>query len=824
MTTPMQIQYEKLKSQHPDAVLLFRLGDFYEAFNQDAKDISKILGITLTGRGKNEKRIPMAGIPHHALENYLPKIIAAGKKVAIADQLTEAQQGQIVERGVVKVHTPGTYVDEKNLSERKNHYISCLDINKNISDNDFYLSFLDLSTGNFFVEHHISFKSIVNTVNKINPAELLISESNKNISLEIFNTSIEYIYDDDFSIKRNYEILLDHFNVKTLKGFGFESTDKELNALGVLLRYVKDNQKTDLKHITKISKRNLSDYMNLDYSTVRNLELIENIRNEGEPYSLFEILDKCSTSMGKRMLRRWLVNPLINENRIIERQNSVDFFYKKNNLLEEMISFLSNILDVERLISKIGTGSVNGKDLIALKYSLIEISSIFKILENHQNSKEISKILELVDHDICLEIIKNIDISIDDDCPVKFDKGGIIKTGYSSEVDEIRKIKNTGKEYILNLQNQEKARTGIESLKIKFNKVFGYYIEVTKANVSKVPENYIRKQTLVNAERYITPELKEFEEKVLTAEEKLITLEIQIFGEIIDEISKSIDVILDVANAVALLDNYCNFAKLAIDRKYIKPIIIDSKLSIKLKGSRHPVVEVIRKHEYIPNDVNLSQNGNFIILTGPNMSGKSTYIRQVALNVLLAQIGSFVPCDSAEISIVDRIFTRVGASDNLASGESTFMVEMNETSNILNNATNKSLLILDEVGRGTSTYDGVAIAWSIVEYIHNNIKAPTLFATHYHELIKLEEKLAGVRNYHVHVEDKSDEVIFSHEIKKGGMSKSYGIHVAEMAGVPNEVIKNANEILSHFESTSKKIRTKNKKNSDKPENLQIELL
>ncbi|MBD3362183.1 DNA mismatch repair protein MutS [Candidatus Dojkabacteria bacterium] len=822
MATPMMKQYNKLKKENKDAILLFRLGDFYEAFDDDANTISKILGITLTGRGKGENRRPMAGIPFHSLDNYLPKLIKAGKKVAIAEQLSEPKPGEIVERDIIKIHTSGTYTNEKNLQEEKNHFISCIHINK--KKKIYLLALLDLSTGEFFSESFNDYNGLLNNLFIYNPAEILVSKSFEKTDLKLDNFKVEYIWDDDFDLKRSYEILLKHFNTTSLKGFGISKTNNEIIPLGVLLRYALENHKTKLQHVTKVQIKDKTNLMNLDFETVRNLELVQNIRDEGDPLSLFEVLNRCMTSMGKRKLYKWIIAPLIKYSEIDYRLNIVDFFYRKIDLTNELKDTFNEILDIERIISKIGTGSINPRDLLGLEISLKSCKSIFQVLNNLKQNEILKKMISNINPDNYNHVINLINKSIQEDCPVKFDKGGIIKDGYNNEIDELRDIVSHVEDYLLQLQKEEQEKTGIDSLKIKFNKVFGYYIEITKSNIDKVPDRYTRKQTLVNSERYFTPELKKYEEKIISAEEQLIELEKEVFDTIIEEISEFINQIIETANKIAELDVYTNFALLSKERNYVKPEIIKDTNDISIKNSRHPVVELIKKHEYIPNDIILNENGSLIILTGPNMSGKSTYIRQVALNILMAQIGCFVPCDEAKICIVDRIFTRVGASDNLAAGESTFMIEMNETANILNNATKNSLIIIDEVGRGTSTYDGVAIAWSVVEYIHEDIGAKTLFATHYHELINLEKKFIKVKNLHVDVDESGDSIIFTHDIKAGGVDQSYGVHVAEMAGVPTKVIRRAKAILEGFEKSNKSTIKKNKKSTIQPKSPQIELL
>lgn len=813
--TPMQRQYVEIKQKHKDAILLFRLGDFYEAFNEDAKIVSDVLDITLTGRGKGETRVPMAGIPYHAIDNYLYKVVQAGYKVAIAEQLTEPEAGKIVERKVTKIVTSGTFTDSKTLKPDENNYLACIHISKD--KKQYYLSLLDLTTGQFILSQFESFKQLVNEIKRACPSEILLSEKFKNVDMGFKNSRLEYLYESDFNLERSYEHLLRQFNTTSLKGFGLEKTDEILVPAGVLINYARENQKTNLEHIINLRKIETSCYMNLDISTIYNLELINNIRDSSNSTTLFKVLNSCLTSMGMRLLRNWILLPLIAKEDITDRLNSVEYFVKnidKTNLIK---NYLKEILDIERLIAKIGTGNINGRDLIGLKYSLIKVKEISEILKDTELSNYLERISKNILYDNYQNIIDLIELSINDECPVDFANGGVIKLGYNEEIDKIKSFRDEGSSFIKNLQQKEVQRTGISNLKIKFNKVFGYYIEITNSHTDKIPSNYIRKQTLVNAERYITPELKEYEDKILTANEKLVELELRVFADVVDKLKDQIQLIQTIAKNIAELDVFINFAFLAVSRNYTKPSFNENKLYI--EQGRHPVVEVSKGENYIPNDINLNENGSkILILTGPNMSGKSTYIRQIALISLMAQIGSFVPAKKANLKVFDRIFTRVGASDNLSAGESTFMVEMNETANILNNATKDSLIILDEVGRGTSTYDGVAIAWSIVEYISKKINSITLFATHYHELIKLEEKYSNILNFHVEVIDDSENIIFSHKIVKGGIDRSYGIHVAEMAGVPDQVIKNAKNILSLLEQNKKnsiKVSNTSTKNSQK---------
>ncbi len=799
-TTPMMQQYERLKAKHADCIVLFRLGDFYEAFNDDAKEISKILNITLTGRGKGETRHPMAGIPHHALQNYLKKLIKAGKKVAIADQLEEAQTGRIVERGVTKIITAGTFTDESVLDESRNNYLVAVFYN---TKSGYHLAFVDLTTAEFKVKKLDTYHELSTIIFRLNPSEILVPQTLfEKFKSDFIDSYIQIIHDDDFKIDDNYQILLNHLKTTSLKGFGIEKTDETIIPSGIIIKYLKETQKTDLIHIKKISKEIDDDYMTLDPSTITNLELVWPSDGVSIDTTLFGILNEANTAMGQRKLRNWILRPLINIEPILERHNALEELLIDPMRLSDVRNLLNEICDLERIVSKLGTGNINARDLLFLQSSLNHVIKLLEFSKSYKNQlinleakfKENTKIIK--------EVISIINNSIKEDPPITITEGGIIKQGYNKELDEVRELMKRGKTWLQELQVSEIKRTKITNLKIKFNNVFGYYIEVSKSNLDKIPDNYIRKQTLVNAERFVTEELKEWESKILNASDKASSLEYEIFQSIKDEISKHIELLLFLADNLATLDVICNFAHLARKHSYTKPKLnLNHKLEI--ADGRHPVVERHLKSSYVPNDILLDNTTQqVIILTGPNMSGKSTYIRQIALISLMAQIGSFVPAREANLCIVDKIFTRVGASDNLARGESTFMVEMNETANILNNSSENSLIILDEVGRGTSTYDGVAIAWAIVEYLHDVIGAKTLFATHYHELIDLEGKLKKVKNYNVDVLEENGEIEFTRKVKVGGTDQSYGVHVAKMAGVPDLVISRANQILLTLEQES----------------------
>lgn len=813
--TPMQEQYNRIKSKYSDAVVLFRLGDFYETFDQDAELVSKVLGITLTGRGKDENRRPMAGIPYHALQNYLPKLIDAGLKVAIADQMEEPTPGKIVERKVTKVITPGTVYDENTLDSSKNNLIAVAYSEEKAKDN-YGLVFADLSTGLFIGFSSNQINEITNEIKKYSPSEIIASDNLKD-KLGDLNKSIQFF---DTSLFKE-DSLKDHFKVKSLKGFGIDEDNQLKKTLtkagGGLINYLRKCEIENLGHINKIKLYSYSKVMQLDFETIRNLELIFPMNNDRKSPTLYSILNKCKTTMGQRKLRNWILAPLLDQNALEERLNIVDEFFNDPFLSSGAIEIIKGIYDLERISGRISLGSANPRDILALKYSLESVQNLKKHLSQN-NTKPIQESLNKIsfekDDDFISKIIAHIENSIDDNAPVSINQGGVIREGYSEKIDELRYLRSNSKEMLAQIQKREVERTGISSLKVSFNNVFGYYIEITRANISKVPEDYIRKQTLANAERYITEELKSLEAKILSAESELLQIENRLFNEIRSELSKFSPRVIELGDLVAEIDILINFSEIARENRYVRPKII-TRNEIRIVNGRHPVVEKLVP-EFTNNSSELGEKKNINIITGPNMSGKSTYIRQVALLSLMAQIGSYVPADEMEFSILDRIFTRVGAGDNLSKGESTFMVEMHETANILNNATNRSLVILDEVGRGTSTYDGVAIAWSIVEYIANKIKAKTLFATHYFELTALEDKLESVENYCVKViEDNDSEILFTHKIERGTANRSYGVYVAKIAGVPSDVVERADQILSEFERSNGASNSSKKDNSKK---------
>lgn len=813
MTTPMLQQYYSIKSDLSDTIVLFRLGDFYEAFEKDAEDVSNILGITLTGRGKGDNRVPMAGIPYHALDNYLPKLVHANRKVAIVEQTTPAGESKLVKREIVRIVTPGTFSENNpEIVSNSARYISSV-FHINIT---YAIAYMDVSTGEFKICKFESKNLFDDFLLSISPLEILVSQKDSQILPNKLNSSVEVIDNSDFQFERNSQILLRHFRLDSLKGLGL-TEEIEVIVAGSLLRYVLETQKSNLNQILYPKLENLTEFMNLDVATVKNLEILSSTSN----YSLFSVLNRCKTNIGRRMLYTWLSFPLKNLELINQRQSSVANFLDNFDLTVQIQEKLKYMSDIPKILGKIGQGRVNGRDLVGLKASLNRAMQIHEQLDNHAIFKSFANILNPVAYEPVINIIEE---SIDEDCPVTFDRGGIIKTGFNSEIDELRMLQRDGGKYLSDLQIRERERTGISSLKVKYNKVFGYYIEISNTNLSKVPTDYIRKQTLVNGERYITEELKEYESKILSAEDKLLALEKSLFDEVASEVASFIPTLSKVSETIGQIDVLSNFAVNAHDYSYCRPEFNSNSIII-AKG-RHPVVEQIKREEFIPNNLDMNSDVNISIITGPNMSGKSTFIRQIGLISIMAQIGSFVPATTCKLPVFDRIFSRVGASDNLVYGESTFMVEMLETANILNNSTSNSLIILDEIGRGTSTYDGVAIAWSIVEFLAKQIKAKTLFATHYHELISLEKHYSGIQNLHVVVDEEDNQITFTHRIAHGGTDRSYGIHVAEIAGLPIEVVKRATAILKDFENTKTSSKSSQTKKSipPKPDTIQFELL
>ncbi len=800
--TPLMTQFFQIKKENPDTILLFRVGDFFETFDEDAKIASKVLGIVLTKRANGKaSSVPLAGFPHHAIDTYLPKFIRAGYRVAICEQVENPKFAKgLVKREVVEVVTPGVVFSDKLLEYNKNNYLMSLHVEGEIVG----ISFSDISTGEFYA-YEIREAKLKEQFSLINPAEILISKKDKDYLEPIIKSLFpeiriskleDWFFDYDFAV----DLIKEHFGVKTLKGFGVEHLTAGLSAAGVNLNYLKETQKANLPHLNKIAIYNPSDYMSLDFATKRNLEIMATMHDGSREGSLIQVLDKTKTAMGGRMLKKWVSAPLTKLAPILKRQQSVEDFVKNKSLRENLQNELKEISDLERLTSRISTGRANARELVNLKLSLKKIPIIKQLLDQAESeeSKRINDSLNELEM-----IIRKIEIAVTDEPPLNISDGGIIRKGYNIELDELRDISKNAKTWIANLQRDERERTNIPSLKVGFNKVFGYYIEISNTHKEKVPEDYIRKQTLVSSERYITPALKEYEDKILNAEEKIGELEFHLFNELRKEVAFYAKAIQENAHLIAALDCYLSFAEAADEYNYVKPTLTEGN-EIFIKNGRHPVVERILPptENFVPNDCKLNNSEEqIIILTGPNMAGKSVYLRQIGLLVLLAQIGSFVPAEEAEIGIVDRIYTRVGASDNISAGESTFLVEMQEAANILNNATNRSLILLDEIGRGTSTFDGISIAWALTEYLHENPKvaAKTLFATHYHELNEMAEIFPRIKNMRVEVKEYGDKVIFLHKVSEGSADHSYGIQVARMAGLPIFVTNRAKEILNNLE-------------------------
>ena len=826
--TPMMQNYLDTKEKYKDCILFYRLGDFYEMFFDDAITASKELELTLTGKDCGlEERAPMCGIPHHAVNTYIPKLVEKGYKVAICEQLEDPRYAKgIVKRDVVKIVTPGTITDLSMLDEKRNNYIATVIIQKK----ECAISFCDISTGEFFISSinglDITTK-IMNEISRISPSELIVEESSK--ENEIFLNEFKKVFDIYIS-KYNNDNKNDILE-NILKNHNINLSDIEKNAATLLLNYIEETQKGSIEQINNIEKYEIERFMQLDSTTRKNLEILEANREKTKKGSLLWVLDETVTAMGGRALRHWLESPLLDKNEITKRLNAVGVLVENNIFRDELKENLKSVYDIERLVSKVVGGSVNARELISLKNSLQKLPKIKKLLEDIVNKtndlyfSEFYNTLDTLD-----DVYTLIDKAIIEDAGITIKDGGIIKDGFNTQVDDYRLASTKGQEWLMELEAKEKELTGIKGkwLRIGYNRVFGYYIEVTNSYKSQVPEDrYIRKQTLAGAERYVTEELKEIEDKILGAKEKLVDLEYDIFCKIRDEVATQVIRIQKTASIVSILDVLSSFATVAVNNNYVKPEITEDGI-IDIKNGRHAVVEKALKNEqFIPNDSYLNNDDDrFLIITGPNMAGKSTYMRQVALITYMAQLGSFVPADSAKISIVDRIFTRIGASDDLAMGKSTFMVEMQELSNILENATKNSLLILDEIGRGTSTYDGLAIAWATVEYISDKEKvgAKTLFATHYHELIELEEKLDGVKNYSVDVKEKGDDVIFLRKITPGGADESYGIYVAKLAGIKKSVISRAKEILKYLENVDLAKKTiDQKKKKITTEEVQVDM-
>ena len=795
--TPLMKQYFDIKAKHPDAILLFRVGDFYEMYGEDAVIGAEILGIVQTKRANGVgQHVEMAGFPHHALDSYLPKLVRAGKRVAICDQLEDPKlTKKLVKRGITELVTPGVSINDNILNHKENNFLASIHFAKEVCG----ISFLDISTGEFMTAEG-SIDYIDKLLNNFSPKEVLIERGNKKRFEEAFGPRFFIFELDDwiFTTSAAEDRLLKHFETKNLKGFGVQHLKLGIIASGAILYYLDQTQHTHISHITALSRIEEDRYVRLDKFTVRSLELVGTMNDEGT--SLLDVIDKTISPMGSRMLRRWILFPLKDVKPIQERQEVVDYFFREPETKELLDTQLEQIGDLERIISKVAVGRVSPREVVQLKVAL---RAIEPIKEACMASEEPSLCRIGEQLNACALIRDRIEKEINNDPPSLVNKGGIIAKGVNEELDDLRAIAYSGKDYLLKVQQREIELTGIPSLKIAFNNVFGYYIEVRNTHKDKVPANWIRKQTLVNAERYITEELKEYEEKILGAEEKILALETRLFNELVLALTEYIPPI----QMIGRIDCLLSFAKAAEANKYIRPIVSDSD-KIDIKGGRHPVIEkqLPLGEPYIANDVYLDdEKQQIIIITGPNMAGKSALLRQTALITLMAQIGCFVPAESAHIGIVDKIFTRVGASDNISVGESTFMVEMNEASDILNNMTSRSLVLFDELGRGTSTYDGISIAWAIVEYIHEhpNAKAKTLFATHYHELNEMERAFKRIKNYNVSVKEVGNKVIFLRKLIPGGSEHSFGIHVAKMAGMPKSIVKRSNEILKQLESENR---------------------
>ncbi|WP_341216548.1 DNA mismatch repair protein MutS [uncultured Wocania sp.] len=796
--TPLMKQYNAIKAKYPDALLLFRVGDFYETFGEDAIKTAGILGIILTKRGAgSESEIELAGFPHHSLNTYLPKLVKAGERVAICDQLEDPKQTKtIVKRGVTELVTPGVALNDEVLVSKSNNFLCSVYFDKKYIG----ISFLDISTGEFLTSQGNA-EYIDKLLQNFSPSEVLVSKQKKVLFNDTFGDDFHTFYLEDWVYQTDYayETLIKHFNTKTLKGFGIEDLYEGIIASGSILHYLSETQHKKLQHITSISRIAEDDYVWMDKFTIRNLELYNSTNNNA--VTLLNVIDKTISPMGGRLLKRWLALPLKHVEKIKQRHEVVDFLTKDKTTLQKIQNHIKHIGDLERLISKTATGKVNPREVIQLKNSLEAIVPIKALASNCKN--ESLKIIgdKLQSCDVLREKIKE---TLNEDAPVNVLKGHSIAVGFSLELDELRGLSKSGKDYLDNMLKRESERTGITSLKIASNNVFGYYIEVRNTHKDKVPEEWIRKQTLVNAERYITEELKEYESKILGAEERILAIEQQLFSELILWLNQYIKPVQQNAYLIGQLDCLCGFAQLAKDNKYVYPVIDDS-FDLDIKDGRHPVIEkqLPIGESYIANNVFLDrETQQIIMITGPNMSGKSAILRQTALIVLLAQIGSFVPAESARIGLVDKIFTRVGASDNISMGESTFMVEMNETASILNNISDRSLVLLDEIGRGTSTYDGISIAWAISEYLHEYPAKPkTLFATHYHELNEMSETFSRIKNFNVSVKELKDNVLFLRKLVEGGSEHSFGIHVAKMAGMPQQVLHRANKILKKLEKS-----------------------
>jgi len=796
-STPLMKQYNEIKKDYEDSILFFRLGDFYEMFFEDAVKASKELGLTLTSRNKEkDANVPLAGVPYHSASSYITKLVSKGYKVAICEQVEDPKSAKgIVKREVVKVVTPGTVVDVDSLDSKSNNYL--LSIRE--ADGKIGIAYIDITTGEFKVteiEKEKDYSKLFNELNKIEPKEILLLDS---FYEDVREQIDDYVQKNQASVsivgktRDGNKFLMDYFGVISLESYGIKDKKAVIGAAAMALDYAQTMQLENELTVEKIEFLNTSNYAEINSITRKNLELTKNQREKTVYGSLLWVLDRCKTSMGTRLLKRYINNPLLNVKEIEKRQQDVQYFIDNILIREDLKEKLDNVYDLERLLGKIIFGNENGKDLLALKNTLKSSIEIMNILKETNFFEEIN-VKKLYD------VYVLIDESIDEDAPFTVREGGMIKRGYNQELDEIHQIMNSGKDFLLKIEQREKEATGIKNMKIKYNKVFGYFIEVTKSNLDLVPETYTRKQTLANAERFITPELKKYEDTIINSKAKISDLEYYLFKEISAQVKDERNILTNLAEKLAYLDVIVSFATIAIENDYVKPEMLENSDILEIVEGRHPVVEkLIGRSDFIANSTKLKEKERFVVLTGPNMSGKSTYMKQVALISIMAQVGSYVPAKEAKLSIVDKYLTRIGASDDILSGQSTFMVEMSEVSNILNNATEKSLIILDEVGRGTSTFDGVSIATAISIYIHNEIKAKTIFATHYHELTDLENKFDDIVNYRIEVNEKDGKVMFLRNIVKGGADKSYGIEVAKLAGLPKEILKESKKILKRLE-------------------------
>ncbi len=817
--TPAMRQFKRFKEEYPDSIIFFRMGDFYEVFFEDAKIVAKELDITLTKRGAKHK-VPLAGIPFHAVDTYLPRMVKKGYKVAICEQIEDPKTAKgVVKRDVIKVVSPGTLTESNALDEESNNFLMCISSDEDETGSEKYgIAISDLTTGEFMCSESSNEDNLVSEISRFMPSEIIVEETfldrNESQTLDFIKQTGIFINTNlgrSFRYSSAYTALTSHFKTTDLRDQGIEEKDMCIKSAGTLLQYLMNTQKIEISNITRLKTFFPEDYMRIDVDTQRNLEISSNLSEGSKKNTLLSVVDCTKTSMGARMLKQWIKRPLIDKEMIEQRHDVVGVLKDDSFTRNELGEAMTRIYDVERLISKVSLRSANPRDMVALRESLKVIPDIIKILENVHSANEYGKkhlLKKLSIYPDTSDIVKILEDSIKDEPPNNVREGGMIKDGFDQKLDELRDVINSGKSWIIDLERKEKEKLGI-NVKVGFNKVFGYYMEIPRRHGDIVPEGYIRKQTTANAERYITEELKEKEDMILNSEERINTLEYKIFNKTLDKVAEQIRDLQKTAQKIAYTDVLCSLAEVAHKNVYVRPKMTED-YDLLMKDTRHPVIETIES-DFIPNDVSLDFGTRMMIITGPNMAGKSTYMRQVACIVLLAQMGSFVPAKEAEIGICDRIFSRVGARDDLASGRSTFMVEMHETANILNNATSKSLILLDEIGRGTSTFDGVSIAWSVAEYINNRVKAKTLFATHYHALNKLSTEFKEIKNYNIAVKEKDEDIIFLRKIIEGGTNKSYGIQVARLAGLPNEVVSRSKEIMRKLEKndeTRKKVSGK----------------